>query len=45
MGDPPVKLGIDVGDVLSVKHTNADGAGLECLPRATTGVINDVNYT
>ena len=40
------KLGIDVGDVLSVKNVrNAEGAWLECMPRATKGVINDVNYT
>ena len=39
------KLGIDVGQVLSVKGAKADGVGLECIPRATKGVINDVNYT
>ena len=45
-GSPQPKLGIDVGDVLSSKSvSNADGAGLECIPRATKGVINDVNYT
>ena len=48
-GGPPhaevPKLGIDVGDVLSVKGIVADGVGLECIPRATKGVINDVNYT
>ena len=42
----PPKLGVDVGDVLSVKNVqNAEGAGLECIPRATKGVIYVVNYT
>ena len=40
------KLGVDVGDVLSVKNVpNSDGAGLECIPRATKGIIYVVNYT
>ena len=41
------KLGLDVGDVLSVKNVrNAEGAWLECMPRATKGLINDVvTYT
>ena len=38
------KLGIDVGQVLSVKG-GPDGVGLECIPRATKGVIYEVNYT
>ena len=46
MMDVPPMLGLDVGDVLSVKNVqNAEGAGLECIPRATKGVIYVVNYT
>ena len=38
------RLGIDVGQVLSVKGVKAEGAWLESMPRATKCVINDVNY-
>ena len=42
----PPMVGVDVADVLSVKNVqNADGAGLECIPRATKSVIYVVNYT